>query len=648
MLRRFRTLFVALAAVSVLGLSLTTLSRAQVSAAPSEAPAAQGRGESSCVAVNRKDASPKVILLGETVDITLTITALCAGEQFPLHIVLVLDGSGSMAGDPNREMKKAARNLVQRLGLKDSPATQIGVVQFNSAAKILCQLTNSSGKASGCIGRVGAVGGTNIGEGINAGLRVLQKGRQGASDPDSINEIMVVLSDGEDNQGCGNVQAAAGRVKAQGILLITVCVGTSCDAQCMRQVASSPRYFFEARSASQLSNIFEQIRRGIDRIVLKSLKVVDNLPPNMVLVEGSAEPVPNSTGPNDDQLEWRTSYVPREGVTYSFKVKPQEVGHWPTNNGAFGEFTDNKSRKGTFEFRDPYVLVLNPRPLATATAPPPPLTPTPPPTEGPPPTPTPTPTNTPTPKPGPIYLPIMVTERCYVDEKLIDVVFVIDMSTSMDRTTPDGIEKKVAVIDSAKAFVDRLDFSPNDKGQHDQAGVVWFNDEAGIAQSLTNDRDDVIGALDSLTQYQQQGTRIDKAFEMGALALDPSMRKPRNTAVMIMLTDGLPNRVPFDEETGRMEETVIKAAKAAAATEIRIYTVGFGKTPEQTNDITELVYPWLLKQCATPDGRSFVAPRADELAEIYEEIADVFRCPKGRHDWGSPWPPERGRTAPSP
>ena len=645
-MRRFRSLCVALAAVSVLGLSLAALSEARVAAAPAEAPAVQGRGESSCVAVNRKEASPKVILLGETVDITLTVTALCAGEQFPLHIVLVLDGSGSMAGEPNREMKKAARNLIQRLNMKDNPATQVGVVQFNSAAKILCQLTNRSGTANGCVGRVGAAGGTNIGEGINAGLRVLQKGRQGIGDPDSIREIMVVLSDGEDNQGCGNVQAAAGKVKSQGILLITVCVGTSCDAQCMRQVATSPRYFFEARSASQLANVFEQIRRQIQNILLKSLKVVDNLPSNMVLVAGSAEPAPNSTGPNDDQLEWRTSFVPREGVTFSFKVKPQEVGHWPTNNGAFGEFTDNKSRKGTFEFRDPYVLVLNPRPLATATAPPPPPTPTPTPTIGPTPTPTPTPTNTPTPTPGPIYLPIMVKEACSVDEKLIDVVFVIDMSTSMDRLTPDGVEKKVAVVDSAKAFVERLDFEPNHKGQHDQAGVVWFNDEAGIAQTLTNDREDVLEALDGLTQYQQQGTRIDKAFETGAVALDPMYRKPGNTAVMIMLTDGLPNRVPMHPDTNRMEETVIDAAKAAAATEIRIYTVGFGKTPEESEDITELVYPWLLEQCATPDGRAFVAPRADELTQIYEEIADVFRCPKGRHDWGQPWPPERGRTAP--
>ncbi len=645
-MRRFRSLIAATMAVAVLGISLVVLGVANVSAAPAEAPAAQGRGESSCVAVNRKDASPKVILLGETVDITLTVTALCAGEQFPLHIVLVLDGSGSMAGEPNREMKKAARQLVQRLNMKDNPATQVGVVMFNSAAKILCQLTNRSGTASGCVGRVGAAGGTNIGEGINAGLRVLQKGRQGIGDPDAIREVMVVLSDGEDNQGCGNVQAAAGKVKAQGILLITVCVGTSCDAQCMRQVATSPRYFFEARSASQLANVFEQIRRQIQSILLKSLKVVDNLPPNMVLVEGSAEPAPNSTGPNNDQLEWRTSFVPREGVTFSFKVKPQEVGHWPTNNGAWGEFTDNKSRKGTFDFRDPYILVLNPRPLSTSTVPPPPPTPTNTPTVGPTVTPTNTPTNTPTPTPGPIYLPITVKEACSIDEKLVDVVFVIDMSTSMDRVSDDGIAKKVAVVDAAKAFVDRLDFTPNFKGQHDQAGVVWFNDDAGIAQSLTNAKDDVIGALDTITQYQQEGTRLDKAFQMGATALDPAVRKVGNTAVMIMLTDGLPNRVPFHPDTNRPEETVIDAAKAAAATDIRIFTVGFGKTQDQSDDIIDWVYPWLLAECATADGGTFITPRADELADIYGEIADVFQCPKGRHDWGSDWPPVRGRTAP--
>ena len=174
--------------------------------------------------------------------------------------------------------------------------------------------------------------------------------------------------------------------------------------------------------------------------------------------------------------------------------------------------------------------------------------------------------------------------------------------------------------------------------------MVWFNDEAGIAQPLTNDRTAIMSALDQLEQYQQEGTRIDLAFERGAEALGPEYRLNQNTPVMIMLTDGLPNRVPLDPETNRMEETVIDAAQAAKDAGIRVYTVGFGKRPGETDDITELVYPWLLEVTSSGEGHHFISPNADDLRAIYDEIANVFTCPKGRHDWSQPWPPERGRA----
>ena len=40
----------------------------------------------------------------------------------------------------------------------------------------------------------------------------------------------------------------ASSVKGQGVLLATVCVSNACDDACMRQIASSPRYFFQGVS----------------------------------------------------------------------------------------------------------------------------------------------------------------------------------------------------------------------------------------------------------------------------------------------------------------------------------------------------------------------------------------------------------------
>ncbi len=636
-MRRYRSMGVAVGIVILAALGLALTQGAPAKASPAEAALQQGNLKSSCIALQKKIADPQMVLLGETVDVTLTVTALCAGESFPLHIVLVLDGSGSMQGDPNQQMKKACRELIDRLNLKDNPATKVGVVMFNNAAKVLCQLTNLPNQANGCVGRVGAAGGTCIDCGIKAGVGVMTRGRTNAADRDTIREVMVVLSDGENNAGCGPVLAAAGQAKGAGILVITVCVGTGCDVQCMRQAATSPRYFFEARQASQLVNVFDAIRKQFQNIILKGLTVIDNIPENMDYIEGSAQPEPNAIGANGEYLEWRQTHIPKDGVTFTFKVRPLEVGYHRTNKGAYGTYTDNKNRSGDFIFRDPWVLVLQPEPLATGTPPPtPPPTPTNTPTNtpGPTPTDTPTPTVTPTPRPGPIYLPISVKEYC--EDQLVDVALVIDMSTSMNRLSVDGIQKKAAVIAAAKTFVNMLSLTPNHLGQFDQVAIVGFNDTAWIESKLTNNKAATIAALDRLERRQAEGTRLDLAFQRGIEALPAAQRHAYSTPVLVMLTDGLPNRVPIHPVTGNQEGTVIDAAQVAKDAGITVYTIGFGRA--DAPDIIDRVLPWLLETCATSPSLSFVEPRSDRIEGIYAQIADTYSC-RGRHDWSQPWPP---------
>lgn len=644
-MRRLLSVVLGLLVIGILGGSMIAL--APVEAAPSPAPLNQA--ESSCVADGQKVANPKVLLLGETTSITLTVKAICAGEQLPLHIVLVLDASGSMAGDPNRQMKDAAKKLIERLNMRDNPGTQVGVVEFNGAARALCQLTNTEGQAKGCVSRVGANGGTNIGAGIREGLKVLLAGRRKAQDPKSLNEVMVVLSDGANNTGCGDVLDAARQAKSQGVLMISVCVGSGCDTQCMRQVASSARYFFEVDNASGLIQVFERIRKDLLNITLRKLVVIDKLPSNMEFIPGSDVP-PAEVSASQDELKWEQNYIPKDGITLTFQVRPKQVGFWPTNVEALGTFWDNQNRTGTVTFPVPFVTVLQPFMMPTPTDPPPPP-PSPTPTNTPTNTPTPTitphvtPTNTPTPTPKPIYLPIMLREQCPTVEeyRYSDVALVLDMSTSMDRMTSAGRPKRDAVIESAKAFVNGMKFTPNRYGQHDQASVVWFNNVSKIEQTLTGDQGAVLAALDRLPSRRLEGTRLDLAFKVGAEALPEDLRKkgqgnypsgrpiPDNLPVVIMLTDGLPNRVPFPTadcpDSQRQEDTVLCWATKAKAQGIRIYTIGVGD-PDAPDPI-DRVLPWLLMECASEPTMYYETPDAEQLNAIYAEIHAEFydTCP---------------------
>jgi len=329
-----------------------------------------------------KTASPGVVLLGETVTVTLTVLATCRSNQ-PLHVVLVLDGSGSMAGEPSQTMKAAATRLIELLDLAYQPDRRIGVVQFNSAATRLCELTNDPQRAKGCVRHVAANGGSAIDTGIREGMEVLIRGRSATS----ARELMMLFSDGGNNAGCPPVLAAANQVKGMGVLLATVCVGTGCDVACVRQAATSPRYYSAVQSASGLSGVFDQVLDQVLDVGVRKLTVVDKLAEGIRYVPNSARPDTVELSPAGDQLTWQTVNVPKEGVTYTFRAEPRLAGSRPISMRATGEHVDRLGRKGSFDFPMPHVTVLMPSHLMTPVPAPPtpthtPLPPTP--TGGPP------------------------------------------------------------------------------------------------------------------------------------------------------------------------------------------------------------------------------------------------------------------------
>jgi Mg-chelatase subunit ChlD len=201
---------------------------------------------------------------------------------------------------------------------------------------------------------------------------------------------------------------------------------------------------------------------------------------------------------------------------------------------------------------------------------------------------------------------------CVAEINHADIVLVLDMSTSMYRTTSAGRSKQAAAIEAAKVFVQALELEVDGWGRQDQAAIVGFNGSAWVQVGLTGDRARLAAGLDALPGRSAEGTRLDLAFQWGQQALEDPARLPENRAVMIVLTDGLPNKVPF-EPGGSQEATVRAAAAAAKAKGTRIYTVGLG-APE---DIDEA----LLADCASQAGMFYFAPDGEDLERIYREIA---------------------------
>jgi len=121
-------------------------------------------------------------------------------------------------------------------------------------------------------------------------------------------------------------------------------------------------------------------------------------------------------------------------------------------------------------------------------------------------------------------------------------------------------------------------------------------------------------------------TRLDLALKVGGDALGATA--PGRERIMILLTDGLPNQVPYAED-GTMETTILRAARALKTSGATIYTVALGRAGGANPQVNAA----LLAQVASRPDTAYTAPEAAALERIYKEIAVVIPCGAGPY-----WP----------
>lgn len=337
---------------------LMSFASTDVARARPELQAGPNPDPSPCVVDIRHRARPDMVLLGETTSVTITVKPTCVGDRPPMHIVLVLDASGSMAGGPTGQMKLAASRLVELLDLPNNPNTRVGVVEFNTNARTLCQLTNDPGRINACINKVGASGGTSIDRALTEALEVTRIGR-GLAGAWRVFEMMVVLADGPDNDGCPPATRASTLAKGEGILIAAICLGSACDPGCMRQITSSSHYFYSVDYPTKLVETYERIAASILSHELFRTTLVAQLPEDMKYVENSSHPPAVISG-DRQRLEWQQHFVPGEGVSFSFDVRPQKLGFRSLTTSVILDFVDLLGRGGQVTARPAWVSVFGP------------------------------------------------------------------------------------------------------------------------------------------------------------------------------------------------------------------------------------------------------------------------------------------------
>ncbi|KSV60058.1 hypothetical protein ASU35_17515 [Acetivibrio ethanolgignens] len=162
-----------------------------------------------------------------------------------LVIAMSIDSSGSMSSnDPSGIRKDAAKLFVSKLREKDEAA----VVDFDSSAILLSELTSDKNVLNNAIDKVDSSGGTNIGAGISLSLNQISNEQNSA-------KYIILLTDGDGSYDNSLTQKAID----SGVVIYTIGLGNSVNISLLESIAKKTGgKYYHATTASDLTNIFKE------------------------------------------------------------------------------------------------------------------------------------------------------------------------------------------------------------------------------------------------------------------------------------------------------------------------------------------------------------------------------------------------------
>jgi Ca-activated chloride channel family protein len=208
----------------------------------------------------------------------------------PSDLVVVLDQSGSMAGEKIVHARAAIRRLISALG----PGDRFALVSYSVGAHTAIPLS-AVGDAPrerwrAIVDRIPVGGGTNLSSGLDLGLGIVDGSRVGGRAA-----RVILISDGLANQGdtsLSGLRARARRAAVGEYTLTTIGVGDDFDEQLLATLADAGTgNYYYIQSGTDLARIFSDEFETARESVARGLAVVVRTAEGVEVVDAAGYPL---------------------------------------------------------------------------------------------------------------------------------------------------------------------------------------------------------------------------------------------------------------------------------------------------------------------------------------------------------------------
>ncbi len=277
---------------------------------------------------SNKELSTARINCGGSFKVILSLTAEPDIVTNPTDIVLILDRSGSMAGNALANLKSGAKKFIDIIdeatdGAQDGQighGSHIGIVSFASTATQDTQLITSVSDLKSAVNALSAGGSTNHADAFSKALQLFN--------PASTNQkVMVMFTDGRTTEGADPSPVAAA-ARAQGVIIY--CIGLSgnggIDEQALKDWASDPdsAYVVITPDDEELEKLFEDLTKNITKPGATDIVINDKISPCFKITSLSTPTKGTAILIDATSLQWKIDKLgvsKSEGAVLEFTVE---------------------------------------------------------------------------------------------------------------------------------------------------------------------------------------------------------------------------------------------------------------------------------------------------------------------------------------